>query len=185
MQAIWRNTNNSFGWPSIFLHWLSALIVIFLLIEGLYMVTLTYYDALYHTLPQWHKLAGIGLFLLTIVRMIWVAINKSPVLLTTQTWQRLAAHVVHYLFYVTITIMIITGYFITTAEGHGIALFFGAEIPAITILSPELASLLGEIHEVTAFTLIALIFLHAAAAVQHHFYYHDKTLVRMLKPSKD
>ncbi|WP_409990565.1 cytochrome b [Cellvibrio sp.] len=43
----------------------------------------------------------------------------------------------------------------------------------------------GKIHKYVAWGLIALVALHAIAALFHHFIKRDKTLVRMLKPSDD
>lgn len=177
-----RNTYQTYGWAAIVLHWLSVPLVLFLLVEGMYMVTLTYYDPLYHTLPEWHKWAGVALFIVTIVRLFWAAVNKSPFVLTISYLQRAAAHGAHILIYCLLLVMGITGYLVTTAEGQPISLFAGLNIPAITTISPDLSLTLGDIHRWSAYSLAFIIVLHVSAALLHHFFYRDQTLTRMFKP---
>ena len=164
------------------LHWLSLPLVVFLLLEGIYMVTLTYYDPLYHTLPQWHKVAGVSLLLLTLLRIVWIITNPAPAVLAQQRWQQLAARLVHRLLYGLLLLLGATGYCFTTAEGHPIEVVAGLKIPALFTLSPASVTLLGELHQWSAYALGGLICLHAGAALQHHFLYRDNTLKRMLKP---
>ena len=40
----------------------------------------------------------------------------------------------------------------------------------------------GEIHEWLAYSLIALVSVHALAALKHHFIDKDSTLIRIIKP---
>ncbi|MEE3161153.1 MAG: cytochrome b/b6 domain-containing protein, partial [Pseudomonadota bacterium] len=53
-----KNTEHSYGWISITLHWLVALVVFGMFGLGLYMVELTYYDAWYKGSLDLHKGAG-------------------------------------------------------------------------------------------------------------------------------
>ena len=43
-----------------------------------------------------------------------------------------------------------------------------------------MGNLLAEVHETLNFTLLALVVLHAAAALKHHFIDRDTVLTRML-----
>lgn len=178
----WKNTPAGFGWVSILLHWLSLPLVVFLLAEGIYMVTLTYYDSLYHTLPQWHKVAGVSVLLLTFLRIAWIITNPPPPVLAQQRWQQIAARLVHRLLYALLLVLGVTGYCFTTAEGHPIEVVAGLKIPALFTFSPASVTLLGAIHQGSAYAMGVLICLHAGAALQHHFLYRDNTLRRMLKP---
>ena len=49
------NTSDRFGLISIIMHWVVALAIFGLFGLGWYMVELTYYDALYNTLPAIHS----------------------------------------------------------------------------------------------------------------------------------
>ena len=178
----WRNSTAGYGWTSIILHWLSFLIVLFLLVEGVYMVTLTYYDPLYHTLPHWHKVAGVIITLLTLGRLLWNQLNPHPALLPAPRWQQLAARLVHLAFYVALLALGVTGYVITTAKGKPIDLVAGLQIPALGSWPTATAELMGVLHRWIAYTVGGLILLHSGAALAHHFIQRDATLRRMLLP---
>ena len=182
MTGQWRNTRNSFGWASIALHWISLPLVLFLLVEGIYMVTLTYYDPLYTTLPHWHKVAGAAIVVLTVGRLLWNLLNPHPAPLPAPRWQQWSARLVHLAFYVLLLALGVTGYIFTTAKGKPIDLVFGWQIPALRSWPTDRAELAGALHRWIAYGVGALILLHSGAALYHHFIRHDATLQRMLTP---
>ncbi len=150
------------------------------------MTELEYYDALYHTLPWWHKSFGLLIIGLLIFRFLWKSSNPEPQALSThKNWEVFLAQIIQKLFYVLILLIGLSGYFISTAKGKGIEFFGWFEIPAMTqAIEEERADLVGEIHELLAITLIALALLHAAAALKHHFIDKDETLKRMINNTK-
>ncbi len=182
--ALWRNTYEGYGWASIILHWLSFLLVLFLLVEGIYMVTLTYYDPLYHTLPHWHKVAGVVTLLLTVGRLFWNRLTPRPALLPAPRWQQMVARSVHWAFYGALLALGVTGYVITTAKGKPIELVGGLQIPALRSWPTDVAELTGSLHRWLAYSVGALTLLHGGAALQHHFFHRDATLRRMLRPAR-
>ena len=177
-----KNTTVSFGLISKTLHWSMAVILVGLFAVGLYMTDLDYYDALYHTLPWWHKSFGLLVMALLIIRYIWKHLNPEPQALTShKNWEVFLAQFIQKLFYVLILLIGLSGYFISTAKGKGIEFFGWFEVPAITqAIEEERADLVGEIHQVLAITMIVLAVLHAAAALKHHFIDKDETLNRMI-----
>ena len=66
-----KNTEHSYGWISIALHWLIAIVVFGMFGLGLYMVELTYYDAWYKGSLDLHKGAGILLAIAVAGRFFW------------------------------------------------------------------------------------------------------------------
>jgi len=177
-----KNTIKSFGLVSKTLHWLMAVLLIGLFAVGLYMTELDYYDTLYHTLPWWHKSIGLSVMALLIFRFIWMLSQADPASLKThKKWEVFLAQLIQKLFYGLILLIGISGYFVSTAKGKGIEFFNFFEVPAILKpLDEDRADLFGEIHEVLAITLIVFAFLHALAALKHHFIDKDETLKRML-----
>jgi cytochrome b561 len=145
------------------------------------MTELDYYDALYHTLPWWHKSFGLLVIGLLLFRFLWRFSNPEPQPLSThKNWEVFLAQIIQKLFYGLILLIGLSGYFISTAKGKGIDFFGWFEIPAITqAIKGERADLVGEIHELLAITLFVLALLHAAAALKHHFIDKDETLKRM------
>ncbi len=175
------NTNNGFGFIAIFLHWAMALVIFGLFAVGLYMVELTYYDSLYKTLPFIHKSVGILLALTLVFRIVWKLINRSPDAAAGVTaFEHLAARLVHVLLYGLMVAIVVSGYLISTADGSAISVFDWFDVPATLTSIPEQEDVAGEIHEYLAYTIIALVALHAAAALKHHFVNKDNTLRRML-----
>ena len=53
-------------------------------------------------------------------------------------------------------------------------------VPATITGIPDQEDIAGLVHRYLAYALIALVVLHAVAALKHHFINHDNTLRRML-----
>ncbi len=176
-----RNSTQAYGWISIVLHWGMALAIFGLFGLGLYMVELTYYDALYRTLPSIHKSIGILMALALLLRITWRWSNPVPEAVTgTRPFERRLAAIVHRLFYLLIAVIMLSGYLISTADGSAISVFGWFSVPASLTSIPRQEDIAGLVHQYLAYFLIALVVLHAAAALKHHFIDRDATLRRIL-----
>lgn len=176
-----RNTTEHYGSLSIVIHWLMAIAIISLYFVGDYMVELSYYDKLYHTLPHLHKSIGVIVGLTLVLRLAWLYSHPRPTkLANTPEWQHILARMGHLGLYLLILALIISGYLISTAKGKGIEVFNWFEIPALLAENAERGEIAGKIHEYSATLLILLVLVHAGAALLHHFYWKDNTLKRML-----
>ena len=179
-----RNTTNGFGLVSIILHWLMALLITGLFISGYYMVDLDYYSKWYNLLPWWHIAVGVTAFLLLLLRIIWRWTNPRPAALSSyHGWEKTAAGITHYAFYLLLLVISVTGYFITTAKGAPIDFFGWFDIPALIGLDAGPAEWAGKIHEYAAYAVVGLFALHVGATVKHHFIDKDITFIRILKPT--
>ncbi len=179
-----KDSSSGYGLISILIHWISALLILFLFGLGVYMVDLTYYDDWYHKGPELHVSLGLLVLLIMVVRIVWRIINPTPVDLPAKAVQQIAAKLVKIGLYVFIFVVIASGYLITTAEGQAASMFNLIKFPVITQLSSANVDIAGEVHEYLAWGIIALVVLHALGALFHHFAMRDRTLVRMLKPVK-
>ena len=175
-----KNTTSDYGMVSVLVHWLSALLAVGVFGLGLNMVGLSYYDPLYHELPEWHKFLGVALALITLFRLLWCVISTPPLLLAKQSWQKMAARLAHGLLLLGLVVLPVTGYLIVTAEGKALLLFDLALLPALIELSPTQTDWVGRLHLWSAWGLIGMALVHAAAALKHHFVDADRTLTRML-----
>ena len=175
------NTTDRFGVVAIVFHWLMAVGVFCLFGLGWYMVELTYYDALYKTLPFIHKSVGILLAVTFVLRIVWRLINPSPKPVDGSTpFEIVAAKVAHIALYCLVVLIVASGYLISTADGSSISVFNWFDVPATITSIPEQEDIAGLVHEYLAYAVIALAVLHAAAALKHHFVNKDDTLRRML-----
>lgn len=176
-----KNTLQNYGWLTISLHWVSVITVISLFVLGYWMVDLTYYDSWYKKGPALHKSIGITFLSLMVFRIIWRAIQIQPKSLSTHTrFEKKVGHIMHLALYFLIFFIMLSGYLISTADGRGIEVFQLFTIPALGSLIENQEDIAGLFHQFSAYTLVFLVTLHAAAAIKHHFIDHDKTLTRML-----
>jgi len=180
-----KNTKQHYGWVAIYLHWLVALTVFGLFGLGYWMVDLGYYDAWYKPAPALHKSIGISLLVVMIFRIIWRKKQIQPEPLVTHTpMERKASHAMHLLLYFLLFAIMLSGYLISTADGRGIEVFEWFEVPGFGSFIENQEDIAGLFHQYAAYSLIGLVFLHAAAAFKHHFNDKDNTLRRMFGKPK-
>ncbi|ATC95973.1 cytochrome b [Pseudoalteromonas tunicata] len=184
---MFKNTTTNYGVVAILLHWLMAVAILFLFGLGLYMVELTYYDAWYKGSLDLHKSIGVSLFLLLVIRFAWRLFNPTPAPVdNAPSAKKLnqVAHYMHLLLYVVMLCLMLTGYFISTADGRSIDVFGLFSMPALPISIDQQEDIAGEIHFWLAWSLITFAGVHALAAFKHHFINKDRTLIRMFKVSE-
>jgi len=178
---------------AIWLHWLIAALVTGLMVAGIWMT-----DAiddqqtqdLALKIYQLHKSFGLVVLALTLIRLVWRLLHRSPDFVAgTPAWERRVAAAVQWLFYLLMICLPVTGWLMVSASPIGLPTLFFGEInvphyPAFAGFDyGELElweSRFSEIHEYVAYGGIALIVLHAGAALRHHFLLADDTLRRML-----
>ena len=150
------------------LHWLVAALVLFQLVFGESMAAATEAaeegvapsasDALLATAHYW---VGISILVLFAIRLVVRLRVGAPEPAQGNPVLALAAKITHWLFYILLVAVPVSG--------------------LVTVhLNPEV----GEIHELAKPAFIALIVLHAGAALVHHFVLKDGTLRRMLVPGR-
>lgn len=174
-----KDSRMSYGWVSIALHWVMALVIFGLFGLGVWMRGLDYFDAWYNRAPELHKSLGMLLLFMLLLRMAWRAINVRPELIG-HAWERLAAMSMHHVQYLLMLAVVVSGYLIPTAEGRGIDVFGWFTVPALLEFSKHQTEFIGQLHKYAAWTLVVLAVLHALAALKHHFVDRDATLRRML-----
>ncbi len=142
-----RNTETRYGLVTILLHWTMAILITGLFVLGKSMVGLGYYDPWYHIAPWWHKSIGIYVFILLVIRLFLRFSNITPVpLQSNKPWEITIAKTVHFLIYILLFGICISGYFIATAKGVGIEVFGWFNTPAAINLSDTQADIAGKTH---------------------------------------
>jgi cytochrome b561 len=91
-----------------------------------------------------------------------------------------AAHVGHFMLYLLMIAIPLTGWLMSSAKGFQTVYFGVLPIPDLLVKNRELGSLLREVHEVLNFTLIALVVGHVLATLKHKLVDQDDLLTRML-----
>lgn len=179
-----RDSRNSFGIVSILFHWLSAVLTLFLFALGVYLTSYGYYSTDYLQYAHLHYALGMVLLGLVSARLIWRLTSKTPTSLVASLPKRIGIALSKFLLYVFLFVVMLSGYFICTAEGQSINVFGLFQIPSVKLLETNQVNIAGLTHKYVAWALFGLVIVHAVAALIHHFFLRDRTLTRMLKPEK-
>lgn len=162
------------------LHWLVFLLIFAAFSLGLYMADLPLSpDKL--ILYNYHKWMGITVLLLAVLRLLWRLTHRPPELPGAMAgWERFAAHAMHFLLYVMIFAVPLTGWLMSSAKGFQTVWFGVLPLPDLIGKDKELGKQLAALHEFVNYTMLALVVVHVAAALKHHFIVKDDILTRMI-----
>ena len=186
MQASITNTATRYGWAMIVLHWLIGLIFIGQFVLGLVMVRTTSQRMAFE-LIQLHKSFGFLLLGLIILRIAWRLGNAAPPLpASVGTLERRAAPLAHFALYAFQIALPLSGWALVSVSMLAIpsmpfSLFVLPNLPLA--VSDAAESFWSAAHKYLAYAGIALVVLHIAAALRHHFWLRDNVLTRMITPS--
>ena len=168
---------------AIVLHWVLGLAIVALFGAGLYMANLPF-SPLRLKLYNWHKWTGMTLLALSVLRLVWRITHRPPALPARiadamPTWQHQVHHATHAALYVLFFAVPLLGWAYSSAVGFPIVLFGVLPLPDFVPADKALAAFLKPWHQASAFALIGLALLHAAAALKHQFIDRDGLISRM------
>lgn len=173
-----RDTTDSFGFLSRFLHWGMAVAIFSMFGLGWWMTGLDYYSPYYKSAPDLHRSIGMVLLVVLLFRWFWRVLNVRPADVGGTRLEIIAARIVHNAFYPLLLALMVTGYFISTLDGRSIDVFATVSIPSI-IQAKGWEEVAGAAHEFIAYLIIGLSLLHAAAAIKHQWIDGHRILTRM------
>ncbi|MGH8140222.1 MAG: cytochrome b [Steroidobacteraceae bacterium] len=175
-----RNTTARWGAVSQFLHWLIVALIITQVILANIAEDLPIGVKKLAMFAR-HKSVGITILGLAVIRLAWRGANPSPPLPTTlRPYERALARSTHAALYLLLFAMPLTGWMMTSARGFPVSWFNFFQLPDFVPKSKWLYDTMRETHHALAATLYAVVFLHVAAAMKHHFVLKDDVLRRML-----
>ncbi len=172
------------------LHWLIALLIFVNLV--LAFITEQIPEDWIRPAINTHKSIGITVLGLVLMRLLWRLTHQPPPLPDSYPrWERVTAQTAHWLFYVLMLAMPLTGWLHDSAwkaapevKMYWFGLFewprFGFIMALEPVLKERLHGQLGDIHEYLGYTLIGLWVLHVGAALKHQFIDKHQELQRML-----
>jgi cytochrome b561 len=165
---------------AIALHWLIFGLIVCGFALAVYMVDLP-------LSPQklryfsWHKWIGVTVFMLALARIGWRLSHPAPPWETQlPRWQQRAATAMHVVLYLLLVVIPLTGWLYSSATGVPTVYFGVMQLPDLVAKNKALAELLKSVHVTLNYTMLVLVAMHAAAALQHHFIARDGVLKRML-----
>jgi cytochrome b561 len=178
-----KNSEGRYGAIAILFHWSMALLVIGLAALGLYMVTLpdVGFNTKKVTLVLYHKEFGVLALVFLAPRLLWRVTHILPRLVEDlPEWQKIAARFVHLSFYALLFALPMTGWLMSSAAGIPVSFFGWFMLPDFVHRDDDLFLRYIAIHQWLGYLLILCIFVHAGAALRHHFVFKDDTLRKML-----
>jgi cytochrome b561 len=130
---------------------------------------------------QVHRSLGLTIAALTVFRLTWRWWARVPPLpASVSRVQKIVARMVEGLLYVLLVAQPVVGLLYSNAHGVRANLFLIAEIPSVVERNRPLAAQLGSVHNLLGYSLLALIGVHSAAALFHHFVQRDDVMNAML-----
>ena len=133
------------------------------------------------TVINLHFSFGVLILALMAVRFINRLLHPVPLDMPgAPAWERMAAHMTQLAFYLILLVGPFLGWASASAHKLSVDVFGIITLPAIAAPRAHWALTAGDIHIYLMWTLAALIALHVAAALYHHFLRHDGVLRRML-----
>lgn len=179
----WKNSNVRYGSINIALHWLIFILIVaaygFILLRELFPKGSDPRE----TMKALHFMLGLSVLLLVLPRIAMRFIGSTPSITPEPpVWQHSAARLTHLALYAFMAVMPLLGWLMLSAAGKPIP-FYGLRLPALINENKELAKFIKEIHETIGEIGYYLIGLHALAALYHHFFLRDNTLINILPSS--
>lgn len=170
--------------PAIGLHWIIFALVCCGWTLGQYMSGLEFSPQKLRYL-SWHKWIGVTILLFVLVRLAWRLYRPVPPFPAAMSaLQRHAATAVHWLLYVILIIIPITGWLYSSASGVPTVWLGLVQLPDLLQKDQSLADALRQVHGSLNWTLLVFVVGHAAFALKHHFIDRDDVLGRMIPALK-
>jgi len=180
------NSPATYGGVAKTFHWLTALLILTALPLGVIANNWPYDTsaqlATKAMLFSIHKTVGVSAFFVALLRILWALSQPKPALLhPDRRLEAFAAETVHWLLYVSLVIVPLSGWLHHAATTGFAPIWwpFGQSLPFVP-KNDAVAGFFAAWHWLFTKVLIAAVALHIAGAVKHHVIDRDATLARML-----
>lgn len=178
------DTPAGYGWISIILHWLTAVVIIVLLFAG---SSIASTDPIERAAAlNFHTSIGISCYVFLWGRIVWRIVVGHPgpnerqrgLFFELGKWT-------HWVLMVALAGMLVSGPAMAWAGGTDIVVFDWFEIPAASEPLFAVRDALHIVHRSCAITIFVGIILHLGGVYKHTAFNHDGTFIRMILPSKE
>ena len=174
---------NRFDTVSIVLHWSVGIAIIAVAaIELLRGEVFPRGSFMREALKALHNPAGTVVFGLILLRILWRLVHPAPAMPESmRPWEKVAAKLTHYVLYLMMVMIPLTGIVYVLARGQSIDFgLFQIAYPLDQVVGRSASRALKNAHEFLGQAVLVLAFVHAAAALWHHYVRKDEVLTRML-----
>ena len=174
-----RITNDAvrYDGATITFHWAIAALVVFQWI-GAQTIDFFPKGALRVDARSMHIVAGVALAALLLARIAWRATGGRRLPPADAGALHILAKATHYALYALLIAMLGVGLFLEWARGDMIFNLFA--VPALDPGNREFADQVQDVHAAIGWAIVALVGLHAGAALFHRYLWRDGVLGRMI-----
>ena len=181
VSAVATQADDRFDGTSIMLHWLTVLLIVIQFSSAWLRESVDHNSPIAVSLLAAHMNSGVLVWVAGVARLVWRHnfAYLPPFPPSMPKLQQTIAKVNEYSLYVLLLVQPITGLGRVLLRGQPFDLFFW-QVPALFEENDSIRHFLAESHEFGAKALLALIGLHAGAALFHRLVLRDGVLQRML-----
>jgi len=179
------------------LHWLIAVLVLGAIVLGFIAATIgakatdPSLKELRENILFWHKSIGVTILMLGLVRIGWALIyTRPPFPSHLPKRERLLAKGVHAALYILLIAMPVTGILLSQSVGFPVSWFGLISLPdfvqpdvAVPVMKRGSVLITFILHEkIFTYLLLAILGLHIAGLIKHHWFDRDPTVWRRMAP---
>ncbi len=172
------NSKTKYGLIAKIFHWTIFIILTLQFPLGVYLDDLEFSEFKL-SIENWHVTIGMLIFYITLARLIWKSFNLDPSKYNqVNNIQKYIAISIHYLFYIILLLITLSGIVKLLVSGDTINfIFFNYSIDYINF---DLAKNFHKIHFLSSYFLIVLFILHLGAVIYHHFFLKDPIIKKII-----
>ncbi len=174
-----KDTGTGYGWISIALHWISAIVIIYMLYLGNTIGGMEPEQRAAGVLR--HTSVAITFYLVFLARIVWRLYYGHPRPTREQKgWAFTLGKWTHMTMVYALALMLVSGPLMQWSYGNPIGVFDWFEIPSPLPRSLALAGILHTVHAYSALVLFVGFLLHIGGVYKHTAFNQDGTLAKIL-----
>jgi len=178
-----NDTESGYGWVSIALHWITAILILYLLYLGSSIESLEG-EARVLAIRR-HTSVAIASYAILLGRVIWRFAQGHPKPYDEQRgWAFSLGKYTHFAMLIAVVVMLITGPLMQFSYGRDIQVFDWFTIPRPFEASHALADALHRVHRGTALFIFLSVLLHIGGVYKHTAFNQDGTLAKIIIPGR-
>jgi len=181
-----RRITQRYDTVAILFHWTVAIMIVVNVCLAWTLGSVDRHSGAHDQILTIHKSIGTTIFVLAVLRLAWRWWHPAPSLPgTIASWQRFTTLFVQGLLYAVLVIMPLSGLIDAAAFSQPVHFFYLFDLPTVIRHNEPLGHLAFGVHKTAALALYAALFVHAAAALHHHYVLKDDILLGMLPKLKN
>jgi len=178
-----KDTASGYGWISIALHWITAVLILYLLYLGSTIGSFEGDERLQAV--HNHTSVAIASYVLLLGRIIWRFVYGHPGPTAEQRgWAFTLGKWIHLATLVALLLMLVSGPLMQFSYGRNIEVFDLFVIPTPMAASFGLATFLHTVHTWSAIFIFCAVVLHIGGVYKHTAFNQDGTLAKIVIPSR-